>query len=270
MGPLKIISDGSLNTRTAWCCEQYVDGSGGPAAPNQSSAELRRSASTWPTATGSRWPPTRSATSPCARRSRRTTSPARSGRSSTPSWSAARPCAGWPARAPRERAAGAPARRPRRDRADLAGPRGAMLRVPVDARRRRRVAFGSDAPVSPLDPWLAIAAAVHRSADERPPWHPEQALTAREALAASVDGRGSVHAGMPADLVLLDADPLAEHPDTASAGSRAAHDAGRPHPGRWGDRSLRLVSHARASVRSRIVSGSSSRSPYSSRSWPMR
>ena len=71
--------------------------------------------------------------------------------------------------------------------------------------------------MSPLDPWLAIAAAVHRSADERPPWHPEQALSPREALAASVDGHGSVHAGMPADLVLLDADPLAEHDDTAAA-----------------------------------------------------
>ena len=79
------------------------------------------------------------------------------------------------------------------------------------------LALGSDAPVSPLDPWLAIAAAVHRSDDERSAWHPEQALTAREALAASVDGRGSVHAGMPADLVLLEADPLAEHLDTASA-----------------------------------------------------
>jgi predicted amidohydrolase YtcJ len=70
------------------------------------------------------------------------------------------------------------------------------------------LALGSDAPVSPLDPWLAMAAAVHRSADERPAWHPEQAITAREALAGSVDGRGSVRAGMPADLVLLDADPL--------------------------------------------------------------
>ena len=40
------------------------------------------------------------------------------------------------------------------------------------------LALGSDAPVSPLDPWLAIAAAVHRSADERDPWHGEQALTA--------------------------------------------------------------------------------------------
>ena len=29
--------------------------------------------------------------------------------------------------------------------------------------------LGSDAPVSPLDPWLAMAAAVHRSADEREP-----------------------------------------------------------------------------------------------------
>jgi predicted amidohydrolase YtcJ len=78
------------------------------------------------------------------------------------------------------------------------------------------LALGSDAPVSPLDPWLAISAAVHRSRDERPPWHPEQALTPREALAASVSGHGSVHAGMPADLVLLDADPLAVHDDTAT------------------------------------------------------
>jgi len=39
MGPLKIISDGSLNTRTAWCCEEYTDGSGA-GAPNQSSADL--------------------------------------------------------------------------------------------------------------------------------------------------------------------------------------------------------------------------------------
>jgi predicted amidohydrolase YtcJ len=77
-----------------------------------------------------------------------------------------------------------------------------------------QLALGSDAPVSPLDPWLAIAAAVHRSADERSAWHPEQALTPREALAASVDGQGSVHAGMAADLVLLDADPLVQLGDT--------------------------------------------------------
>jgi predicted amidohydrolase YtcJ len=61
---------------------------------------------------------------------------------------------------------------------------------------------------------------VHRSADEREAWHPEQALTPREALAGSVDGRGSVHAGMPADLVLLDADPLDPTGDTAEQARR--------------------------------------------------
>ena len=82
------------------------------------------------------------------------------------------------------------------------------------------LALGSDAPVSRLDPWLAIAAAVHRSADDRPAWHPEQALTPREALAASVDGVGTVHAGAPADLVLLDADPLDPSGTPAEQASR--------------------------------------------------
>ena len=69
--------------------------------------------------------------------------------------------------------------------------------------------LGSDAPVSPLDPWLAMAAAVHRSGDEREPWHPEQSLSPREALQASTDGHGTVGVGSRGDLVLLDADPLA-------------------------------------------------------------
>ena len=42
------------------------------------------------------------------------------------------------------------------------------------------VVLGSDAPVSTLDPWEAMAAAVHRSPGERDPWHPEQALTPRQ------------------------------------------------------------------------------------------
>jgi predicted amidohydrolase YtcJ len=71
-----------------------------------------------------------------------------------------------------------------------------------------RLEFGSDAPVAPLDPWLGIAAAVGRTADERPPWHPEQRLPVRAALAASARGRLSVEAGHPADLVILDADPM--------------------------------------------------------------
>ncbi|MGA8046786.1 MAG: amidohydrolase family protein, partial [Dermatophilaceae bacterium] len=79
------------------------------------------------------------------------------------------------------------------------------------------LALGSDAPVAPLDPWLAMAAAVHRSADDRDPWHGEQALTVAEALAASVDGQGTVHVGMPGDLVALDADPLASAGETGTA-----------------------------------------------------
>jgi hypothetical protein len=73
------------------------------------------------------------------------------------------------------------------------------------------LAFGSDAPVAPLDPWLAIGAAVHRTRDQRPRWHPEQEITVAEALAASMaTGRGhaTLDAGDPADLVVLDADPF--------------------------------------------------------------
>ena len=79
------------------------------------------------------------------------------------------------------------------------------------------LALGSDAPVSPLDPWLAMAAAVHRgdTSSGQESWHPEQEITAREALAASVDGQRLVP-GAPGDVVLLDADPLAS-PDAPSA-----------------------------------------------------
>jgi predicted amidohydrolase YtcJ len=70
------------------------------------------------------------------------------------------------------------------------------------------VSLGSDAPVSPLDPWLAIDTAVRRTGDNRPAWHGEQALTRREALLASVGGHPAVRAGGPGDLVVLDHDPL--------------------------------------------------------------
>jgi predicted amidohydrolase YtcJ len=66
--------------------------------------------------------------------------------------------------------------------------------------------FGSDAPVSPLDPWLGMSAAVSRSRDGREPWHPEQRITNAEALAAST--RSTVAVGQPADLVITELDPL--------------------------------------------------------------
>ncbi len=72
--------------------------------------------------------------------------------------------------------------------------------------------FGSDAPVSPLDPWAAMAAAVHRTRDGREPWRPEQALDAATALAASTAGGSAtgsaLEPGTVADLALVDRDPL--------------------------------------------------------------
>jgi predicted amidohydrolase YtcJ len=65
--------------------------------------------------------------------------------------------------------------------------------------------LGSDAPVAPLDPWIAMAAAVFRARDGREPWHPEQRLPIDVALAASTRSRMAV--GEVADLAVLDADP---------------------------------------------------------------
>lgn len=85
-----------------------------------------------------------------------------------------------------------------------------------------RLALGSDAPVAPLDPWLAMSAATARARDDgRGPWHPEQALTREEALLASTRGRGRLRAGDVADIALLDADPLAA-PDAVFAGMPVA------------------------------------------------
>ncbi|MFP7760736.1 amidohydrolase family protein [Marisediminicola sp. LYQ134] len=67
--------------------------------------------------------------------------------------------------------------------------------------------LGSDAPVAPLDPWVTIAAATSRSRDGLEPWHPEQRLSFDEALTASTRGRSRVEVGDVGDLVLVDIDP---------------------------------------------------------------
>lgn len=69
-----------------------------------------------------------------------------------------------------------------------------------------RLRLGSDAPVSPLDPWQAMAAAVWRSRDDRDSWHPEQRIGLDVALAASA--RTTLASGEPADLVIVERNPF--------------------------------------------------------------
>jgi predicted amidohydrolase YtcJ len=80
-----------------------------------------------------------------------------------------------------------------------------------------RLAFGSDAPVEPIDPLFGIYAAVAR---KRPAdadrWHPEEALTLAEAIAGYTSGaayamaaereRGTLAVGMRCDATVVDRD----------------------------------------------------------------
>lgn len=77
----------------------------------------------------------------------------------------------------------------------------------IDAGATLRI--GSDAPVAPLDPWMSISAAVFGTASSnREPFQPEQCLDVRTALCASTEtGRTWFTAGDAADLVLLDVNP---------------------------------------------------------------
>ena len=85
------------------------------------------------------------------------------------------------------------------------------------------VANGSDAPVEELDPLAGLVAGVLRTVDDRPAWHPEQALGIEAALAATCvtpawlaydeHRRGKLVPGYLADLVVLDRDPVAVPPE---------------------------------------------------------
>lgn len=66
--------------------------------------------------------------------------------------------------------------------------------------------MGSDAPVAPLDPWMSVSAAVHRTRDDRPRWEQGNALTIDQALRASW-AFPAIREGVPADLVAVDLDP---------------------------------------------------------------
>ena len=218
MGPLKVIFDGSLNTRTAWCCAPYAGGDGSwSGMVNLSPDEL---------------------TGLCRRAHEGGLEVALHAIGDAAVGAALDAVAASGARGSLEhvqlvadadlprfaelgvRASVQPAHLlDDRDVTAALWPdrqaRCFALRSLLDAGAELRL--GSDAPVARLDPWLAMAAAVHRSGDDRGAWTPEQALTPAEALAASTDGRRTPAAGAPADLVLLDTDPLAPADDPAAA-----------------------------------------------------
>ncbi|HSP53298.1 MAG TPA: amidohydrolase family protein [Cryobacterium sp.] len=90
------------------------------------------------------------------------------------------------------------------------------------------IALGSDAPVAPLDPWVGIAAAVGRTRGDREPWHAEQAISRQAALAASARGRHRVLVGDVADLAVCEVDPfVASVPDLRRMPVAATLLAGR-------------------------------------------
>lgn len=216
MGPLKVISDGSLNTRTAWCCAPYAD-CDTHGAPNLGEEELT---SLLALASGRGLEVAVHAIGDAAVARALDAFAATGARGSIEH---AQLMARTDVR--RMGALGVAASvQPAHllDDRDLTarswpdrGGRCFMLRSMLDAGVRLRL--GSDAPVAPLDPWLAMAAAVHRSGDSRRPWHPEQAITAAEALDGSVASGLPVRPGLPADLVLLEDEPLGAGPDTSTA-----------------------------------------------------
>ena len=98
---------------------------------------------------------------------------------------------------------------------------------------------GSDAPVEELDPLAGIRAGVLRTIDERPAWHPEQALSVEDAMRATTVApawltgderrRGKLLPGFLADLVVLSRDPLTCPPEELETVEVVATMVG----GRW-------------------------------------
>ena len=207
VGSLKIISDGSLGTRTAWCRQPYAD-TGGFGAPNQPADELvaviaeghRLGLSVATHAIGDQALEAALAAYAATgaggsiEHAQLTTGQALTDLARLGLVASVQPAHLLDDRETMDRVWA--------DRADRCFTLRSMLDEGIG------VALGSDAPVAPLDPWLAIATATHRGPPGDEPWHPEQAITTAEAIAASVDGR-RVAAGQPGDVALLDADPLA-------------------------------------------------------------
>lgn len=104
------------------------------------------------------------------------------------------------------------------------------LRALVDS--GANLLLGSDAPVAPLDPWAAMASAVYRTRDGRDPWQPAQRIDAATALSASTRAGSAtparVEPGSIADLAICAHDPLvADEASLRGMGVAATLLAGR-------------------------------------------
>ncbi len=218
-GPLKIISDGSLNTRTAWCCEPYADE--GQLADPAGKANLSVAEMTDLVARGHAHGLSAAlhAIGDAAVSAALDVFAATGARGTIEHAQLVRPqdLARW-ARLPVTASVQPAHLLDDRSVTEQCWPdrAGRSFMIAEMSRHGIPLALGSDAPVAPLDPWLAMAAAVHRGPAEAAAWHPEQALTAQSALAASVDGQ-HLTPGARGDVVLLDADPLAGEHSAESA-----------------------------------------------------
>jgi predicted amidohydrolase YtcJ len=230
VGPLKVLIDGSLNTRTACCVDPYPDGSEAAltVAPEELLALLRRASA------GGLVPAVHAIGDRAVTAALDAFEALGTGGRIEHAQLVAE------ADLPRFAALGVTASvQPEhamddRDVADVhwAGrtARAFALRSLLDA--GARLALGSDAPVSPLDPWRGMAAAVGRTRDGLQPWHPEQRISVADALAASARGHQRVRPADPADVVAVDADPWSAAPEQLREmsvaltllGGRATHD----------------------------------------------
>lgn len=205
VGSLKLFADGSLNTRTAWCADPYPDGTRGHAAHTQPALEALVA-----DARDRGWRVALHAIGDSAVAAALDAFAATGASGSiehaqlVTDRDAARFAAlGIAASVQPEHALDD------RDVTDAmwAGRTARAFPYGTLAAAGAELWLGSDAPVAPLDPWIAVAAATERARhDGREPWHPEQALTRQQALAAST--RSAIAPGEPADMVVLDADPL--------------------------------------------------------------
>lgn len=202
VGPLKMFADGALNTRTAYCADPYPNGGHGlPALPPAELRDLLRRG----TAAG--LTPAVHAIGDAAITA---TLDAFAATGTTGRIEHAQLVAD--ADLPRFAALGVVASvQPAHllDDREVAGVhwrgrtgRAYPFRSLLDA--GATLAFGSDAPVAPLDPWRALRAAVDRCLPGAEPWHAEQRIGLAESLAASTRGRAEPRAGDAADLVVLD------------------------------------------------------------------